>query len=90
MISVWVLRFGRAVHGLLTEADNRTLSAFRIAAIVVTAHMCGLQFVDTVMNSHPFAAENFGLGVAAVWAAVGLGERAAQYPTGGGANDVAG
>lgn len=86
MIWPWVLRFGRACRGAMTEADNVTVSAFRVVAIIVSAHMCGLQFVDTVMNSHPFAAQDFGLGMAAIWAAVGLGERAAHYPMGGGGN----
>jgi hypothetical protein len=83
MIYERVTLLGRWCLNLLTEADNKTPSAFRVAALIVTAHMCGLQYVDTVITNHPFMANDFGMGIAAVWAAAGIGERIAHYHSGG-------
>jgi hypothetical protein len=82
MIRAAVFALGRGFHGLITEADNRTVSVFRVVGVVVIAHMCGLQYVDTVMNSHPFDPNAFGLGVTGVLAAVGVSERVAHYCNG--------
>ena len=90
MIWPWIVRFGKSCHSIISGADNKTLSVFRIAAMTISAHMCGLQFVDTVIHAHPFASQDFGIGMAAIWAAVGLGERAAQYPFAGGGGSVGG
>jgi hypothetical protein len=74
-----IFAIGRGCLGLITEADNKTPSAFRVAALVISCHMAWLQWYDTVVNSNPFMANEFGMGIAAVWAAAGLGERVAHY-----------
>jgi hypothetical protein len=73
---------GRVLIAILTEADNKTPSAFRVSALVVTGHMMMLQYHSTVTSNLGFDAMGFGGGVAAVWAAAGIGERIAHYGMG--------
>ena len=82
MIRRFLAATGRILLAIVTEADNRTPSAFRVSALVVTAHMMALSFHATVTANLGFDASSFGMGIAAVWAAAGIGERVAAYGMG--------
>jgi hypothetical protein len=83
MIGDFIRAVGRVLLAIITEADNKTPSAFRVSALVVTGHMMALQFHATVISNLGFDAMGFGGGIAAVWAAAGIGERVANYGMGG-------
>lgn len=84
MIRDFINACGRVLIAILTEADNRTPSAFRVSALVVTGHMMMLSYHATVVGNLGFDAMGFGGGIAAVWAAAGIGERVASWGMGAG------
>ena len=73
---------GHVLIAILTEADNKTPSAFRVSALVVTGWAVAFQYHATVVSNLGFDAMGFGGGIAAVWAAAGIGERIAHYGMG--------
>ena len=84
MIREFIRACGRVLLAILTEADNKTASAFRVSALVITGHMMMLSYHATVTSNLGFDASGFGMGIAAVWAAAGIGERVASWGMGGG------
>ncbi len=70
---------GRVLIALLTEADNKTASVFRASALVITVFAMALQYHVTIVANLGFDALSFLSGIAAVWAAAGIGERVANY-----------
>jgi hypothetical protein len=70
---------GRQMFMLVSEADNRTTSVFRVAGLGLSVFMAVAAGHGTFIHGHPFDSSGFGMGVAALWAAVGIGERIAHY-----------
>jgi hypothetical protein len=64
---------------LFTELDNETYSTARILAIAGFCEYLGLAIADFVKNGH-FAMQDFGIGLGAVIAAVGMAIKTGEKP----------
>ena len=62
---------------LLTEADNATPSVFRALALSLSVHMAVLASWIVFVARQPLDFQAYATGLAAIWAAAGLGERLA-------------
>ncbi len=62
---------------LLTEADNRSPSIFRWLAFTQTIYLSVLAGWVTFKLGQPVDFNSYAIGVAALWAAAGIGERVA-------------
>jgi hypothetical protein len=79
MIRLALRSFWRHCFVAITEADNRTPSLFRVAGLALSVFMAVTSGYATFVHGHLFDASGFGVGVASLWAAVGIGERVAHY-----------
>jgi hypothetical protein len=68
---------------LLTESDNKTASVFRWLAFTQTIYLSVLAGWVTFKLGQPIDFNSYAIGVAALWAAAGIGERVAGTHTEG-------
>lgn len=62
---------------MLTEADNKTASVFRALALSLSVHMAVLASWQVFVMGQALDFGNYAMGLAALWAGAGIGERVA-------------